>query len=207
MGDSWKGAAISLDELNWRKIYACCAIYLTGVVAINCRQLFRRDGFPDFAQQTSHFRPALTPHLDLGDLVHAAGIVDPSLAPLLSVTSQGDLDTASSSPCWLLNAQRHCLPAFHVLGAFQSGVRDLQTKMQMHPDVAHLRNPEPHFWSELQPVTPYLQQYTDVYDGLMGNASAVLLGCGSCLVCVANPLRKHPAPRDAALVANQSQAT
>jgi hypothetical protein len=83
---------------------------------------------------------------------------------------------AGVNPCW---GGAHCLPAFLILGVYQSGVRDLYSRLQKHPGVAHRPANSPSFYSQVHPTwTEYVQSLrassAEALGGkLLGEASAV----------------------------------
>ena len=61
-----------------------------------------------------------------------------------------------ANPCWTWESDvgqggAHCLPAFLILGVrYQSGVRDLYTRLARHPGVAHRPATSPSYYSQGQ---------------------------------------------------------
>lgn len=97
-----------------------------------------------------------------------------SLTPDVSDALPASFDPSFKSPCWLGNAsepggppRRHCLPFYFLLGNWQSGVRDLQSRLEHHPDVVKGANAAPHFWDERHPF----DQYQRIFDQCGGPAA------------------------------------
>lgn len=83
---------------------------------------------------------------------------------------------AGANPCW---GGAHCVPAFLLLGVYQSGVRDFYSRLQKHPGVAQRPANSPSFYSQVHPTWP---EYVRSLGGaapqalagkLLGEASAV----------------------------------
>ena len=86
----------------------------------------------------------------------------------------------AGNPCWGGGASTpaHCLPAFHILGVYQSGVRDLITRLMAHPAIADHPAVSPSFYSEVRKWSEYLRQLAPATQRaaageLIGEASAV----------------------------------
>ena len=83
---------------------------------------------------------------------------------------------SNPNPCW---GGKYCLPAFLILGVYQSGVRDLYSRLLKHPGVAQRPANSPSFYSQVHPTwTEYVNGLSKVssqaLDGrLLGEASAV----------------------------------
>ena len=69
-----------------------------------------------------------------------------------------------ANPCWTWESDvgkggAHCLPAFLILGVYQSGVRDLYNRLARHPGVAHRPATSPSYYSQVKPDWPgYLRE-------------------------------------------------
>lgn len=90
----------------------------------------------------------------------------PLVSPLTDVfnTIPSEYEPGFKNPCWLGNAtdgtpRRHCIPFYYLLGNWQSGVRDLQLRLELHPDVVRASNAAPHFWDERHPFEQYMRVY------------------------------------------------
>ena len=72
-----------------------------------------------------------------------------------------------ANPCWTWEAGAgqggtkgagkqgvHCLPSFLILGVYQSGVRDLYSRLARHPGVAPRPATSPSFYSQVKPDGP-----------------------------------------------------
>ena len=85
-----------------------------------------------------------------------------------------------ANPCWTWESSSgqggkqgvHCLPSFLILGVYQSGVRDLYSRLARHPGVAPRPASSPSFYSQVKPDWP---GYVRELDGAVQAASVVLL--------------------------------
>lgn len=89
-----------------------------------------------------------------------------------------------TNPCWDWEwpgsgKGSHCLPSFLILGVYQSGVRDLYTRLSRHPGVAHRPANSPSYYSQVKPDWPgYVRELDSSVEEakagkLLGEASAV----------------------------------
>ena len=83
---------------------------------------------------------------------------------------------AGQNPCW---SGKHCLPAFLLLGVYQSGVRDFYSRLSKHPGVAQRPANSPSYYSQVHPTWPEYVKSLDNFAApalagqLLGEASAV----------------------------------
>lgn len=89
-------------------------------------------------------------------------------------------EAEGKNPCWKdLAGTVHCLPAFLLLGVYQSGAHDVYHRLAKHPLVA--RNPavSPSFYSEVHPWKHYMTQLSSASktahgtEMIIGECSAV----------------------------------
>ena len=70
------------------------------------------------------------------------------------------------APCWRVTPEGapttgedgalRCMPYVFILGVFQCGVRDIYSRLLMHPDVAATANAAPHWWDEIHSFQRYM---------------------------------------------------
>ena len=86
-------------------------------------------------------------------------------------------ESGSRNPCWA--GRKHCLPAFLILGVYQSGVRDLYGRLSNHAGIARRPATSPSFYSQVRPTwSEYVRSLDHAAAGagagqLIGEASAV----------------------------------
>ena len=79
------------------------------------------------------------------------------------------------NPCWA----QHCLPAFLIIGVYQSGVRDLYSRLLRHPDIVQRSVTAASYYSQVHPdwgeyVRSLDNAVASAREGkLLGEASAV----------------------------------
>ena len=73
------------------------------------------------------------------------------------------------NPCWGAESRRHCLPGFLILGVYQSGVRDLYSRIALHPSVAKRAPNSPSYYAQVHPTWG---EYVRELDRAAGEASA-----------------------------------
>ena len=203
MGSPQSPAA--LEAARWGQIQICVCMYMLMVFTANCwialSPLGGRHFSPsgtslnDSSSEKPHksvqhargsaFRPELFHEQPaLAQLQAAARVVDPTL---FSTTSgfggnrtyqdrSNPFVPGVKNPCWEHNGVLRCIPYFYILGAFQSGARDLQAKMRRHHEIAHSDLAEPHFWSELRDPVKFVDGYKHASQDILKNPSHVI-GC------------------------------
>ena len=89
-------------------------------------------------------------------------------------------ETAGKNPCWRDNSgEARCLPAFFLLGVYQSASHDLYSRLTHHPLVARNPAPSPSFYSEVHPWMDYMRKLSGATknahgtDKFIGECSAV----------------------------------
>ncbi len=93
-----------------------------------------------------------------------------------SATALPDRFDAGVNPCW---GGSYCLPAFLILGVYQSGVRDLYSRLSKHSAIAQRPANSPSFYSQVHPTwSEYIRSLgpssSQALNGkLLGEASAV----------------------------------
>ena len=187
---------LTQEEYNWRRIYAVSALYICIIVVANLRtawvahpeNMLLQPFFP--GSKAADMRPAIFHARPSAALSQAAArIVDPSLFEELG--SQGlEFREDMKNPCWSDAGTLKCLPYFYLLGPFQAGVRDIQAKMQRHPQIVRTANPEPHFWSENRPTSQFLRGMAASVDALEKNPSRNVIGYARSICTGVNDVRK-----------------
>jgi hypothetical protein len=172
----------SKDGARWSQIQFVAVIYLAVIVCINWRTWIVTHGG---ARDSRQFRPQLFSALPaLASLRMSAQIVDPTLFSQAMLATE--FESEYKNPCWLPTRQQRdaqapslrCLPYFYVLTPFQSGVRDLAKKMQMHPDIART-DAQPHFWSELRATDQYLDSLQSAVSDVQREPKRKVIGRAS----------------------------
>ena len=87
------------------------------------------------------------PPTPLDALRRAAGVYFPEMFDGSPTALPARFD-AGANPCW---GGKHCLPAFLILGVYQSGVRDFYTRLALHPGVARRAANSPSYYSQVHP--------------------------------------------------------
>ena len=81
-------------------------------------------------------------------LRRAAGTYFPQMTDTKSDVALPDRFDGTTNPCW---NTKYCLPGFLILGVYQSGVRDLYSRLQQHPGIAQRAANSPSFYSQVRP--------------------------------------------------------
>ncbi|KAL1524901.1 hypothetical protein AB1Y20_019779 [Prymnesium parvum] len=116
-------------------------------------------------------RPTPLPAVRAAAAAYFPAMFDGTPTALPNAFLEGD-----ANPCWRVGAQKHCLPAFLLLGVYQAGVRDLYCRLLRHPGVARRPASSPSYYSQVRPDWPsYVRGMHDSVDAgrLIGEASAV----------------------------------
>ncbi|KAL3925900.1 MAG: hypothetical protein SGPRY_003544 [Prymnesium sp.] len=62
----------------------------------------------------------------------------------------GEFKKIARNPCWYSQAT-YCLPAFLLIGVYQSGIQDLYRRLVQHEDIARRPARSPSYYSQVRP--------------------------------------------------------
>ena len=72
-----------------------------------------------------------------------------------------------------ISHQLRCLPSFHMLGPFHTGVGDLYRRVAAHPDVMTSAPAQLHFWAEERPAEALFRAYAPAAASIARTAALV----------------------------------
>lgn len=81
---------------------------------------------------------------------HAASSYFPQMFDGQQALPPGEFKKIARNPCWYSQAT-YCLPAFLLIGVYQSGIQDLYRRLVQHEDIARRPARSPSYYSQVRP--------------------------------------------------------